>query len=319
MTKDKFEIMKNMIKRGCTTKEISADLNISEPSARLYKRKIEEGQEALILPKSKTNIIREEISQNIVSIISENNAISLHGIQSTLEERGIQRSTSSICRTLKEKNFTRKRLRKIPNERNSEANLNTRQNFCRMINDIPDESLIFIDETGINLHLNQHYGYAPTGMTPTINEPANRGQNISCLVAISVHGVVSFCIDDGAINGNTFVAFIEAQIFQTIQRTNVIVMDNTRIHKVREIQALFTRYNIRLEYLPPYSPKLNPIEEYFSRFKSIIRRRRCEIINRQQLKAAAAEILDGDRNYSMSGYFRHMRRFTEIGFRREHF
>ncbi|KII64545.1 hypothetical protein RF11_11501 [Thelohanellus kitauei] len=74
-----------------------------------------------------------------------------------------------------------------------------------MINDIPDESLIFIDETGINLHLKTHYGYAPTGMASTLNEPANRGQNISCLVAISISGVVSFCIEDGMFAKMIFV------------------------------------------------------------------------------------------------------------------
>ncbi|KII74692.1 hypothetical protein RF11_11390 [Thelohanellus kitauei] len=50
MTKEKTEIMKNMIRRWRSTKAIATDLNISEFSARLYKRKIEEGQEALILP-----------------------------------------------------------------------------------------------------------------------------------------------------------------------------------------------------------------------------------------------------------------------------
>ncbi|KII61164.1 hypothetical protein RF11_16447 [Thelohanellus kitauei] len=115
-----------------------------------------------------------------------------------------------------------------------------------MINDIPDESLIFIDEAGINLHLKTNYGYAPTGMTQTLNEPANCGQNISCLVAISISGVVSFCIEDGAINGNIFTNFLENQIFTSIARSSVIIMDNARIHKVREIQTLFSRHNVRL-------------------------------------------------------------------------
>ncbi|KII74693.1 hypothetical protein RF11_11391 [Thelohanellus kitauei] len=187
-----------------------------------------------------------------------------------------------------------------------------------MINDIPDKSLIFIDETGINLHLNTHYGYAPTGMAQILNEPANRGQNISCLVAISISGVVSFLIEDGAINGNIFTNFLENQIFTSIGRSSVIIMDNARIHKVREIQTLFSRHKVRHEYLPPYSPPLNPIDEYFSRFKNRIRRQRSNISTRQQLKDAASRILEADRQYEMNGFFRHMRRFTELGFRREH-
>ncbi|KII64686.1 hypothetical protein RF11_05475 [Thelohanellus kitauei] len=110
MTKEKIETMKNMIKRGDSTKAIAIDLDISESCARLYKRKIEEGQEALIVPKSNINYIREEISQNIVNIVTENNATTLHGIQTNLCKRGIERSLSTICRTLKKKNFIRKRI-----------------------------------------------------------------------------------------------------------------------------------------------------------------------------------------------------------------
>ncbi|KII64293.1 hypothetical protein RF11_13016 [Thelohanellus kitauei] len=129
---------------------MATDLNISESSARLYKIKIEERQKAIILPRSNINHIREEISQNIVNIVTENNAITLHGFQTNLGERGIERTLSTICRTLKTKNFIRKRILNVPNERNSESKLTTRQNICRMINDIPDESLIIIDKTGIN-------------------------------------------------------------------------------------------------------------------------------------------------------------------------
>lgn len=69
----------------------------------------------------------------------------------------------------------------------------------------------------------------------------------------------------------------------------VLVMDNARIHHGDEIDALVDRYGmfsiillivplptaptgVRVEYLPPYSPDLNPIEEAFSKVKAFIRR-----------------------------------------------
>jgi transposase len=65
-------------------------------------------------------------------------------------------------------------------------------------------------------------------------------------------------------------------------------MDNTRIHHGEEILELterFREYNsfsidaqpnftykgVRIEFLPPYSPDLNPIEEAFSKIKASIR------------------------------------------------
>ncbi|KII73399.1 hypothetical protein RF11_09115 [Thelohanellus kitauei] len=112
------------------------------------------------MPKSKMVYLQQEISENIVTIVSQNNAVTFHGIKSTHVDRGVQNRFSTICRNLKSKNFTRKRIRRIPNERKSEDNLNALQIYWRFINDISGESLIFIDGTGINLLLNSHYEYA---------------------------------------------------------------------------------------------------------------------------------------------------------------
>src|ERR1700690_1799510 len=48
---------------------------------------------------------------------------------------------------------------------------------------------------------------------------------------------------------------------------SVLVLDNTQIHHGDEILELADRFGVRIEYLPPYSPDLNPIEESFWRIK----------------------------------------------------
>ncbi len=49
-------------------------------------------------------------------------------------------------------------------------------------------------------------------------------------------------------------------------------MDNAPIHHGEEVLELVDRFGVRIEYLPPYSPDLNPIEEAFSQVKAFIRR-----------------------------------------------
>ena len=53
---------------------------------------------------------------------------------------------------------------------------------------------------------------------------------------------------------------------------SVLVLDNARIHHNDEILELCDRFSVRLEYLPPYSPDLNLIEEAFSKIKHFIQR-----------------------------------------------
>lgn len=53
---------------------------------------------------------------------------------------------------------------------------------------------------------------------------------------------------------------------------SVLVLDNAKIHHGDEILELADRFGVRIEYLPPYSPDLNPIEEAFSKVKHFLRR-----------------------------------------------
>lgn len=81
---------------------------------------------------------------------------------------------------------------------------------------------------------------------------------------------------------------------------SVLVMDNARIHHGEGILDLVDRFRlcltslhslvfnqannlhteIRVEFLPPYSPDFNPIEEAFSKIKAFIRRH-AQLMSRQ--------------------------------------
>lgn len=51
-------------------------------------------------------------------------------------------------------------------------------------------------------------------------------------------------------------------------------MDNVAFHKTNTVKQFAEENNIRLEYLPPYSPFFNPIENLFSKWKDIVQRAR---------------------------------------------
>ena len=51
-----------------------------------------------------------------------------------------------------------------------------------------------------------------------------------------------------------------------------VILDNCSIHLGEEIENLMTQAGAKLIYLPPYSPDFSPIENYFSKVKSILRK-----------------------------------------------
>ncbi len=54
-------------------------------------------------------------------------------------------------------------------------------------------------------------------------------------------------------------------------------MDNASFHKRQDMKEAIKDAGHTLEYLPPYSPDLNPIEHKWAQAKSVRRKHKCDI------------------------------------------
>ena len=55
-------------------------------------------------------------------------------------------------------------------------------------------------------------------------------------------------------------------------RNDIVVMDNLPAHKVPGVKEVIEAFGATVQYLPQYSPDLNPIEMPFSKFKAFLRK-----------------------------------------------
>ena len=55
---------------------------------------------------------------------------------------------------------------------------------------------------------------------------------------------------------------------------SVLVLDNAKIHHDQELLEYLDAFGVKVEFLPPYSPDLNPIETAFSTIKKFLQRNR---------------------------------------------
>ena len=80
------------------------------------------------------------------------------------------------------------------------------------------------------------------------------------------------------INSDVFHAWTEQDLLPKLPKDAVIVMDNATFHKRQDTQEMIEKKGFILEYLPPYPPDLNPIEQKWAQAKAIRRRNNCSIL-----------------------------------------
>lgn len=81
----------------------------------------------------------------------------------------------------------------------------------------------------------------------------------------------------GTINTLIFEAWLEQDLLPKLNHQTIIVMDNAAFHKSNSTKELIEKAGHLLEYLPPYSPDLNPIEHKWAQAKSIRKTTQCSI------------------------------------------
>lgn len=77
---------------------------------------------------------------------------------------------------------------------------------------------------------------------------------------------------DGPMTGEWFLAYVEQVLVPTLRHGDVVILDNLPAHKGIAARLAIEAAGARMLFLPPYSPDFNPIENAFSKLKSILRK-----------------------------------------------
>ena len=102
--------------------------------------------------------------------------------------------------------------------------------------------------------------------------PHGHWQTLTFLAALRHDRIAAPCVIDGPINGESFRAYVEQILVPTLKPGDVVVVDNLGSHKGHRTRAAIRAVGARLMFLPPYSPDLNPIEQVFSKIKTLLRK-----------------------------------------------
>ncbi len=170
---------------------------------------------------------------------------------------------------------------------------------------------IFIDEAGFDLSKTRRRGRNVIGQRAIVHVPGQRGGNITLCAVISLRGLLHHHAKLGPYNSQHILTFLDALHNIVVQNRPdqprfVVIWDDVSFHRAALVQAWFTNHNqFEVVYLPPYSPFLNPIEEFFSawRWRVYDRQPHARMPLLQAMEQACGDI----QVTAIHGWFRHAR------------
>jgi transposase len=198
-------------------------------------------------------------------IIAANPALTLGEIVAEAVQQGLPRiGLSTLHRYLTALLITRKTMRTIPQTRNAPPTKHDRKAYCEWVLANQHLGFIYIDEFGFQIGTQRRFGRAPRGQPARRITPLTRSANVSvCLAVSAAHGLIYYDTNNGAFDRESFGIFIDSLAEEVSVRRIAdacLILDNCAIHSVEDVAEACDIFGCEFNYLPPYSPMLNPVE-----------------------------------------------------------
>ena len=138
---------------------------------------------------------------------------------------------------------------------------------------LPVAKLVVVDESGATTQMTRRYGRSRMGDRLVGAVPHGHYQTTTLIAAVRLTGPQAPCLFEGAMDGEMFLAWIREGLVPVLENGDVVIVDNLATHKVAGVQEAIEAAGARLEYLPPYSPDFNLIENLWSKVKQSLKSR----------------------------------------------
>ena len=168
--------------------------------------------------------------------------------------------------------------------------------WWELIAGIDPQRLVFLDESGVTTEMTRRYGRGPRGERVCEGAPGGHWRTLTLLGAIAMEALLAPMTIPDPPDVDVFLAYLEQVLCPRLRPGQVVVMDNLSAHKHSRVRALIEQAGAELLYLPPYSPDLNPIEEAFSKIKSLLRKSGARVreVLVEAIGAALSEVTQED-------------------------
>lgn len=128
--------------------------------------------------------------------------------------------------------------------------------------------IFFEDESGVRSDFHAGTTWAPVGRTPVVRSTGQRF-SLNMISAVSAKGHLRFMVVRGSVGAQKFLEFLR-RLMRGRRRPIFLIVDGHPAHRAKRVQAWLQSLEgrLRLFFLPPYSPELNPDEQVWNDVKN---------------------------------------------------
>jgi Transposase and inactivated derivatives len=178
-----------------------------------------------------------------------------------LKTFGVTYTVSGMIKWLQKNNFRYKKPHGVP----AKADLQKQEDFIAKYNELKssiksDEIILFGDSTHPQHQTKLAYGWIKKGVRKSEKMTACQKRiNIIGAINLNTHAVEYSQVD--WVNTDSLKAFL-LQLCAAYPNASAIhlILDNAGYHKSEAFLKFVATTKVKIHYLPPYSPNLNPIE-----------------------------------------------------------
>ena len=207
---------------------------------------------------------------------------------------GVKYSRGGITELLHRLGYSFKKPKGVPGKARREE----QERFIKEYEELRSQGspIYFADATHPRFNTDLNYGWIKRGMDFEVRMSSGK-KNLNINGAIEIKMLDVLTRSYKSINKDSICHFLKAlrKRHDRGERINLI-FDNAGSNKARKVRELARRLNIRIIYLPPYSPNLNPIERLW------------KFMKRKALPNEYCQDYNSWRN-SIMGFFRGIRKY----------
>ncbi len=255
--------------KGWPPKKIAEALLLSEDSVRLHvqeykaskKLKPENGGSVEKLSNNQSELLEKHLEtytylyvKDITVYVYSTWGISytIHGMRNWLQRHG----------------FSYKKPSLVPGKANKEQQKEWLEGYEKLKKTLPaDETICFMDGVHPTHNVQLAYGWIKKGVRKEIPSNTARSRvNLSGMIDVLSYKLL--VQEDKMLNAEATISFLQKMEAEYPEKTKIhLFCDNARYYRNKSVKIYLETSRIKMHFLPPYSPNLNPIERLWKWMK----------------------------------------------------